>query len=122
MSTENSYEWRGQLMWGLVLICFGVTVLLDQMDIIDIHGLWHFWPLAMVVLGINKMIGYPSAKHFTSGLWMVFLGLWLFAVFEHMFGLTIRNSWPFPIIACGVIMVLEPLIKKRFAPNEESGK
>jgi hypothetical protein len=122
VSTENSYEWRRQLMWGLALVCFGVTVLLEQMDIITIHGLWHYWPLLLVVFGINKMIGYPTAKHFTSGLWMVFLGLWLFAVFEREFGLTLWNSWPLPIIACGVTMVLEPFIQKRFASNEEAGK
>lgn len=121
MNTESSsYAWRKQLMWGVVLVIIGVTFALDQMDLIDIHGLWHYWPLLIVVLGINKMIGYPTAKHFTSGLWSVFLGLWLFAVFEHMFGLTFGNSWPFLVIACGVSMILEPIIEKRFPSYEES--
>lgn len=108
-------------MWGVVLVFFGVTIFLDQMGLVEIHGMWHYWPLLLVVFGINKMIGYPTAKHFTSGLWMVFMGLWLFAVFEHLFGLTFRNSWPFVIIASGITMILEPFIKKRFAPNEEPG-
>jgi hypothetical protein len=122
VNTENSYEWRRQLLWGLVLIGVGITFFLDQMDYIVVEGLWHYWPLLLVVIGINKMIGYPTAKHFTSGLWTMFVGLWLFAVIEHEFGLTFGNSWPLPIIACGITMVIEPLIKKRFAPNEESGK
>ncbi|UUZ49363.1 DUF5668 domain-containing protein [Massilia sp. B-10] len=122
VNTQHSYEWRRQLLWGLVLIGVGVTIFLDQMDIIEVEGLWHYWPLLLVISGINKMIGYPTAKHFTSGLWTMFMGLWLFAVFEHEFGLTLSNSWPLPIIVCGITMVLEPLIKKRFAPNEESGK
>jgi len=122
VSTENSYEWRRQLMWGLALICFGVAVFLDQMEIIEIHGFWQYWPLLLVVFGINKMIGFPTAKHFIDGLWLVFMGIWLFAIFEREFGLTLWNSWPLPIIFCGIAMVLEPLIKKRFAPNEESGK
>ena len=120
MNTDTSYEWRKQLMWGLVLVGVGVTVFLDRMDMIDVQQMWHYWPLLMVVFGINKMIGYPTAKHFSSGLWSVFIGLWLFAVLEHLFGLTLRNSWPFFIIACGVSMIVEPLIKQRFASNEES--
>jgi hypothetical protein len=118
--SSSSYEWRKQLMWGLVLVIVGVTFALDQMDLIDIDGLWHYWPLLIVISGINKMIGYPTAKHFSSGLWMVFIGLWLFAVLDHLFGLTFRNSWPFLIIACGVSMIIEPIIKKRFPSYEES--
>lgn len=119
MSTDKSYEWRKQLMWGLALIALGVTIFLDQMDLVDIHSLWHYWPLLLVIAGINKMIGYPTAKDFTSGLWSVLIGLWIFAVFEDMYGLTWRNSWPFVIIVTGITIILEPLIKKRFAPNEE---
>jgi hypothetical protein len=118
---DSSYEWRKQLMWGLLLIMFGVILFLDQMDLIEMRSLWHYSPLVLVVMGINKMIGYPTAKHFTSGLCMVTTGLWIFAVFEGMFGMTFRNSWPFVIIASGVCMILEPVIKKRFAPNEELG-
>lgn len=106
-------------MWGLALIAFGVAIFLDQMDLVDIRGLWHYWPLLLVIAGVNKMIGYPTAKDFTSGLWSVLIGLWIFAVFEDMYGLTWRNSWPFVIIVTGVTIILEPLIKKRFAPNEE---
>ena len=107
-------------MWGLVLVCIGLAILLDQMDMFEIRELWHYSPLLLVVVGINKMIGYPTARHFTSGLWLMFMGVWLFfAVFDHVFGLTFWNSWPFVIIASGVSMILRPFIQQRFAPNEE---
>ena len=66
------------------------------------------------------MIGYPTAKHFSSGLWMVFLGFWLFATFENMFGLTWRNSWPILIIGWGVTLVIEPMIQRRFPSTQET--
>lgn len=119
MSIESSYQWRKQVMWGLVLIGVGLVIFLDQMGYVEARNLWHYAPLVLVVFGINKMIGYPTARDFTSGLWMMFMGVWIFAVFENMFGLTFRNSWPFVIIASGVSMILEPLIKRRFAANEE---
>ncbi|RJG11785.1 LiaF transmembrane domain-containing protein [Massilia cavernae] len=119
MNTDKSYEWRKQLMWGLVLIAIGLAFFLDLVDMFDIATMWHYWPLVLVVIGINKMIGYPTAKDFSSGLWLVFVGLWLFATFEHMFGLTFRNSWPILIIAWGVTLVIEPLVQRRFPAIEE---
>lgn len=104
-------------MWGLVLIGLGAALLLDQLEILDVYELWHYWPLLLVVLGINKMIGYPTAADFTSGLWTAFIGVWLFANFEHMFGLRFHNSWPYLIIAWGVTLILKPFIRERFAIN-----
>ncbi|MDN4059960.1 DUF5668 domain-containing protein [Massilia sp. YIM B02769] len=119
MGTENSYRQRKQMMWGLVLIAVGVAFLLDRMDVLDIATLWHYWPLLLVVAGVNQTIGYPSAREFTSGLWTVFIGLWLFAVFEGLLGLTFRNSWPLFILMWGLQLVLEPVIARRFASNKE---
>jgi hypothetical protein len=120
VSTDKSYEWRRQLVWGLLLIGLGVAIFLDRLDLFEVDELWHYWPLILVVIGVNKMIGFPTAKHFTSGLWLVFIGVWLFATFENLFGLTIYNSWPILIIAWGVTLILEPAIQKRFAPNPET--
>ena len=111
------YHWRKQLMWGLLLVGLGGALLLDQLELVDIYDLWHYWPLILVVIGINKMIGYPTAADFTSGLWTMFIGLWLFANFEHMFGMTFRNSWPYLIIAWGITLILKPFIRERFAIN-----
>lgn len=121
MHTEfSSYQWRRHLMSGLVLVIVGAAFALDQRNLIDLRSLWHYWPLLMVVSGINRMIGYPTAKDFSNGVWSVMIGLWLFAALEHMFGLTIWNSWPMPIIACGISMMLEPIVKTRFPSYQES--
>jgi len=119
MGTENSYRQRKQMMWGLVLIVVGLVFLLDRMGIADADELWHYWPLLLVVAGINQTIGYPSAKEFTNGLWLVFIGLWLFAVFEGFLGLTFRNSWPLFILMWGLQLVLGPVIARRFPSATE---
>lgn len=120
MNTDNSYEWRRQLVWGVLLIALGIAFLLDRLDLFEVDELWHYWPLILVVIGVNKMIGFPTARHFTSGLWLVLVGVWLFATFENLFGLTLNNSWPILIIGWGVTLILEPAIQRRFAPNQES--
>ena len=120
MSTDTSYQWRKQLLWGLLLVGLGTAFFLDRTDILELDELWHYWPLLMVVIGLNKMIGYPTARDFTSGLWTMFIGLWLFAIFEGVYGLTFRNGWPFLVIAWGVKLIVEPFIKQRFASHTES--
>lgn len=120
MSTDNSYQWRKQLLWGLLLVGLGTAFFLDRTEVFELDELWHYWPLLLVVVGLNKVIGYPTARDFTNGLWTMFVGLWLFAIFEGMYGLTFRNGWPFLVIAWGVKLILEPFIKQRFASNTES--
>ncbi len=120
MNTETSYQLRKKIVWGVALMCMGAVFFLDAINLMDVKQLWHYAPLVLVAFGLNKMVGNPSAKHFSSGLWEVFVGLWLVACFEHLFGLTFHNSWPFFIIASGFSMIIEPVIKKRFAANEES--
>lgn len=117
MHTEEAYRWRKQAVWGLLLIAVGTVVLLDRMYYIDAGAYWHwhYAPLLLVVVGINQTIGYPSPREFGNGLWTVFIGLWLFACFEHVFGLTFRNSWPLFILVWGVKLVCEPLVARRFA-------
>jgi hypothetical protein len=124
VNNNHSYHWRKQLMWGLLLIGLGGAFLLDQVGLVEIVEIWHYWPLILVVIGINKMIGFPTAADFTGGLWTMFIGVWLFANFEHMFGLNFYNSWPYLIIAWGVTLILKPFIRERFAVNttaRESG-
>ena len=114
MKNEASYDLRRQVLWGLLLVGLGVAFLLDQMNIVEIESLWHYAPLLLVIIGINQTIGYPSGREFANGLWTVFIGLWLFAVLEGLWGLTFRNSWPLFIIISGVTMAIRPLAERKF--------
>jgi hypothetical protein len=110
VNSQNSYEWRKQILWGLILIGVGSLFFFDRYGMFEIDDLWHYWPLLMIPIGLNKMIPPTTAAHFTSGVWLVFFGLWLYANFEHLFGLTFRNSWPFLLIAWGIALVVGPLV------------
>lgn len=118
MDSRQSYQWRKQLLWGCILIGIGGALLADQFGYLNVVELWRYWPLLLVVVGIIKMIGYPTARDFISGLWTVIIGVWLFGNFEHLFGMHFENSWPYLIIAWGVMLILKPLLRQRFAANE----
>lgn len=118
MDDTQAYHWRKQLLWGLLLIGVGAALLADQLGYLNIYELWHYWPLILVLIGVIKMIGFPSARDFISGLWLVLIGIWLFANFEHMFGMDFESSWPYLIIAWGIILILKPFIRDRLAANQ----
>jgi hypothetical protein len=119
VKTDVNYELRRSILWGLVLIALGVAFLLDRADILDIDQVWHYWPLILVGFGVNKMIAYATARQFVGGLWLVFLGLWLFASSEQLFGLSFYNSWPILVIAWGAALIVEPIAKKFLASPME---
>jgi hypothetical protein len=119
MNTENSYRTHKQVVWGLVLIGVGVLFLLDRLYLIEVAALWHYAPLLLVVSGITQTLGYPSARQFRNGLWTIFIGLWVFASLEHLFGLSFRNSWPLCLLMWGVLMVLTPVFNRRFGQSKE---
>jgi hypothetical protein len=117
---HDSYRWRRQLLWGLLLVGLGTVIFLDQLGIADTESLWHYWPLVLVVIGINRTIGIPSAHDFAGGLWTVLVGIWLFATLEGRFGLTFWNSWPIFIIICGIKLAIEPIAARRFKSKENN--
>ena len=121
MNFEDSYHWRREMVRGLLLVGVGLAFLLDRMDVVEIDAWWHYAPLLLVVVGINRSIGYPSARDFIGGLWTAFIGLWLFANFEGLFGLMFANSWPAFVIVSGVMIALRPFAERRFKSNQESG-
>lgn len=121
MKFRDSYQWRRQLMTGLILIGVGALFMLDREDVLEIGTLWHYSMLLLVALGLNRMIGAPTGVDFSQGLWHVFTGLWLFAVFENLYGMTFQNSWPALIIGWGITLVLRPLIKGKANRTTEAG-
>jgi hypothetical protein len=61
MAVRNRSE---SLTWGLVILMLGVLLqihyLNPELDILE--NLWKFWPVLIIIMGVNKLIRYFSAK------------------------------------------------------------
>lgn len=117
---DSNYRFSRQILWGLVLIGVGAMFMFKQFDAFEMHQLWRQIPILMVAFGVHQMLSSPAEKHFANGLWQIFLGIWLYCIFNGLLGLTFRNGWPYLMIAGGVVMVLRPVVAK-FAKNKEIG-
>ena len=61
MSVRNRSE---SLTWGLLILLLGVLLQLHYLkpDLHILQNLWRFWPVLIIVMGINKLVRYFSAK------------------------------------------------------------
>lgn len=73
MEYQHRSKREGRGLFGLTLMLFGVLLLLENVDIIDIG--WTYWPLLLVFFGLYKLSehGWQSG----NGLWLIIIGLWL---------------------------------------------
>ncbi|SFM19139.1 LiaF transmembrane domain-containing protein [Rugamonas rubra] len=123
MKDATRQDWRKQLLWGMLLIVFGALVLLDRAELLeldfDLRRIWHYWPWLLVVFGISDMLPPSSPRLFLNGLWKVFFAAWWYVSYEHVWGLSFRDSWPALLIAWGLGLVLRPLLNDYFNSNKE---
>lgn len=54
---------NNSLVWGIILIAFGVLFLLDQFDVDLWDTVWRFWPVILIIWGANKLwLGLKDKK------------------------------------------------------------
>src|SRR5437867_3609297 len=46
-----------RLVIGLIVIGLGLVFFLDEMGIVDRHEAWTYWPVALIAVGLVKLLG-----------------------------------------------------------------
>ncbi|HEY3216009.1 MAG TPA: DUF5668 domain-containing protein [Candidatus Eisenbacteria bacterium] len=90
----------------MVLIVAGTVFLLDQLGIIAIEPIGHWWPGILVVMGVIRIVAPEARRQIASGVTFVLLGLWFFACTRHWHGLGYHNAWPLLLVIIGAEIVL----------------
>lgn len=111
MNELTSHYFRSHILFGLLFIVAGIALFLDRFDILYVGPVWRYWPFLLVLFGINKMVPFDQPRMILKGIWLVFLGLWLYVSIERVWGLEFRDTWPMLIIAWGVSLVARSFLK-----------
>ena len=123
MNAEIAYQWRKQLVWGLLMIALGCAFLLERAGYIDfdvdITRLWRYWPWLAVISGVTQLIPPTSPKYILGGLGSLFTAGWWYVSFNRIWGWGFEDTWPAVIIAFGVGLLLRPLLDNAFAAAKE---
>lgn len=102
-----SHPFTAALVAGLVCIALGIALLLDRMHAVSLDQTLRFWPLVLVLAGIQKLVsrGFLGS---TGGHVLILVGLGLQAAFlEHW--AWVDNGWPVAVIWVGLIITLRAL-------------
>jgi hypothetical protein len=102
MTPEAKKKMDGSMFVGILLLGIGALFLLNNLDFIYVGRVWDYWPFILVALGIQKVVTAGSRDKVGSGLWLAFLGLWLFVSIQEIWDLGFRETWPALLIAWGV--------------------
>jgi hypothetical protein len=91
---------------GLAAIGIGLLALADNLHLTEMRLLHTLWPLALVLLGLGKLLGGSRRGHHLGGLALVVVGSVLTATkLGAVDPLQLRQWWPLlPIVAGGLLL------------------
>ena len=95
-------DFRWGMVWGLIVVLIGVSLLLDHMDILPFGSVSRFWPLLIVIFGVMSI---TTQSNRSFGFICVVAGLLLQLNKLGILHLTFADIWPLAIIAFGVLLI-----------------
>lgn len=104
--TKSPFRVTPQIILGLLIVAFGVTLTLDNLDYVEAGHIFRYWPLLLVAFGLARILGSNCTSSRVSGGIMVIIGLWLTA--DDLFGVPIdfERWWPMVLVAIGGLILL----------------
>ena len=105
MANEGRYN--PALITGVLAIVIGTLFSLDHAGYIHVGNLWRFWPVILIVFGLNGLLqreGCRSGRVFGAGMMLIWGLLMLLVNFGY---LGWNQTWPLAIIGIGLLLVWE---------------
>ena len=110
---------------GAILLLFGVALLLDRTDVLQVRVGRIVAPVVLIAIGtliVAEQAAFVAGRanrkprrrgDLSIGIWLIGVGIWMLVSQTHLFGLTYATSWPLLIILSGITMVVGGLTSPR---------
>lgn len=109
---SNGYNSKDNISFGIVLIVIGSFFLLDRLDMINASDYYQYWPALIALSGVICVVRAKQLPEILNGFMQIGIAAWLYAVTQHLYGLTWSNSWPLFVIAVGINIVIKYFAEK----------
>jgi hypothetical protein len=104
---ERSTRFTTKLVIGILFMAFGAAFLLHNLGILDADRTLRFWPIALMVLGLERLFSRGFLRA-TGGHILILVGLGLqlgFLEKEYL----LEKWWPLGVVWMGLILTLRAL-------------
>jgi predicted membrane protein len=102
-----------RVIFGLVVITFGLLFTLDNFGMVDARLVLRFWPVALMAYGLLRLTGLGARQNTAAGVIFTLIGLWLLLGNLNVVRFGLWDLWPLILVILGVVMVTGGLSRRR---------
>jgi hypothetical protein len=103
-----------RLVFGVVIMLFGVLLTLDNLGLIEAGRWWGLWPIALIAAGLARLRESVRCGG-SSGVGLIILGSFL--LFHNLGWLRLRHLWPLFLLGLGASLVWKAVRGKSASPD-----
>jgi hypothetical protein len=102
----------GRIVAGLIVMWIGLLWTLDNLNILESEPILRWWPVAVIWVGVAKLLGLWTHRHVVWGAAFVAVGLLCLLNTLDVVSIQIWDLWPVALIAVGL-----SLVSRAFTPG-----
>ena len=121
---RGSFKVTPQLIIGLLIIFVGVVFTLDELGFSPALNYLRYWPTAIIVIGVVKMLQAREGGGAFVGLLCTLVGAWLQAEELGIINIRLWQIWPLALVLFGGYLVWQGLLGReplRRSPADSTG-
>jgi hypothetical protein len=112
-----AFQVTPQLVFGLLIVFVGVVFTLDELGIAGATNYLRYWPMAIVFIGVLKLLQARDSGGAFVGLLLTIVGGWLQAEELDLIHISLRDIWPVGLLLFGGYLVWHGLTVSRPPPS-----
>ena len=105
MDADRTRRFAPRLFLGLVVISLGLLALLNNLGVIDVDDPWRFWPLALVALGLSRVLRPAGSPGRFTGVILCIIGGWLLLDRLNLINFNLFDFWPVLVVLVGARLI-----------------
>jgi len=103
----------GGLFFGGLVVAAGLLLLLNNMGIVHMREIWHYWPVLLVAFGLSRIVECHTPSSLIWGGMVALVGALILLDNLNVLVIDFNFIWPLIIIAFGLTMLWKALERRK---------